>query len=197
MLLQGHYFFSSSLILSFYSFLSFLPLLSSIPPYTLPHFSFLASRIELSCSSNRQHGESLVHPSSLTDGYFTPIIWVLCVCLCRCVWMRKRGVSGLPLQHTHTHIFCHGHSRPPAFRPASCACSIDGVSELRRDVLINLDTQGIDLTSCCNDLLVLVKDHCLSGPQPMHGECLIVMETIIMDSERCSICRSLLYFSVT
>lgn len=59
------------------------------------------------------------------------------------------------------------------------AATIDRVSELRGDVLINLDTLGIDLTSCCNDLLVFVKDHCLSGPWLVRRACLIVMETII------------------
>lgn len=71
-----------------------------------------------------------------------------------------------PHTHTHTHPHC-------------VRAAIDGVSELRGDVLINLDTLGIDLTSCCNDLLVFVKDHCLSGLQLMCRACLIVMETII------------------
>lgn len=50
------------------------------PPSPLPPLLFtsslplLVSRIELSCSSNRQHRESLVHLGSLTDGCFTPII---------------------------------------------------------------------------------------------------------------------------
>lgn len=55
------------------------PSISSAPPppssslftSSLP---LLVSRIELSCSSNRQHRESLVHLGSLTDGCFTPII---------------------------------------------------------------------------------------------------------------------------
>lgn len=56
-----------------------------------------------------------------------------------------------------TLTLCHRHHH--------CAhAAIDGVSELRGDVLINSDTLGIDLTSCCNDLLVFVKDRCLSGP---------------------------------
>lgn len=60
-------------------------------------------------------------------------------------------------------------------RPAS----IDTVSGLRGDALIRQDTLNIDLTSCRNDPLVLVKDHCLSELALMHLECCIVMETII------------------
>lgn len=51
---------------------------SPLPPLSLFLFTsslpLLVSRIELSCSSNRQHRESLVHLGSLTDGCFTPII---------------------------------------------------------------------------------------------------------------------------
>lgn len=35
------------------------------------------------------------------------------------------------------------------------------MSELREDALIGSDTLCIDLTSCCNDLLVFLKDYCL------------------------------------
>lgn len=163
MLLQGHFFFSSSPLLSLYS-------TPTPPPHlTLSSISLSLSRIELSCSSNRQHRESLVHLGSLTDGYFTPIIWVLCVCLRRCVCERRKST------HTHTHFLL-----PSPHPPQHCApAAIDGVSEPKGDVLINLDTLGIDLTSCCNDLLVFVKDHCLSGPQLIRWACLIVMETII------------------
>lgn len=61
----------------------------------LSSISLSVSWIELSCSSNRQHRESLVYLGSLTDGYFTPIIWVLCLCLRRCVcvctWKRDHA----------------------------------------------------------------------------------------------------------
>ena len=102
-------------------------------------FPCLAHRIKLSCPSNRQHRESLVQLSCLTDRHFSPIMGV-----CR-------------------------------HRPAS----IDTVSGLRGDALISQDTLNIDLTSCRNDPLVLVKDHCLSRLALMHLECCIVMETII------------------
>lgn len=140
MLLQGHFFFSSSSSVSLFNpppcalpstFPSRHPPLSSI--------SLSVSRIELSCSSNRQHRESLVQLSCLTDRHFSPIMGV-----CR-------------------------------HRPAS----IDTVSGLRGDALISEDTLNIDLTSCRNDPLVLVKDHCLSRLALMHLECCIVMETII------------------
>lgn len=58
---------------------------------------------------------------------------------------------------------------------------IDTVSGLRGDALISEDTLNIDLTSCRNDPLVLVKDHCLSGLALMHSERRIVMETILPD----------------
>lgn len=162
--------------LLFFISYSFFLLCLPCPPHlqshlTLPFISlFFVSRIELSCSSNRQRRESLVHLSSLTDGYFTPIIWVLCVCLRMCVDGKKGGgVPALP-SSTHIHTFSATHPTIPA--PHCAPAAIDGVSELRGDVLINLDTLGIDLTSCCNDLLVFVKDHCLSGLQLMphrHG----------------------------
>ena len=111
------------------------------PGYKAPRslFPCLAHRIKLSCPSNRQHRESLVQLSCLTDRHFSPIMGV-----CR-------------------------------HRPAS----IDTVSGLRGDALISRDTLNIDLTSCRNDPLVLVKDDCLSGLALMHLECCIVMETII------------------
>lgn len=59
------------------------------------------------------------------------------------------------------------------------AATIDTVSELRGDGLIRRDTLSIDLTSGRNDLLVFVKDHCLSGLALMCGTCRIVMETVI------------------
>lgn len=94
------------------------------PQYKAPRslFPCLAHRIKLSCHSNRQHRESLVQLSCLTDRHFSPIMGV-----CR-------------------------HR----------AASIDTVSGLRGDALISEDTLNIDLTSCRNDPLVLVKDHCLS-----------------------------------
>lgn len=67
-----------------------------------------------------------------------------------------------------------------SYRPAS----IDTVSGLRGDALISRDTLSIDLTSCCNDPLVLVKDHCLSRLALMHLECRIVMETVITREAR-------------
>ena len=88
------------------------------PPHTplpspshhpLSSISLSVSRIELSCSSNRQHRESLVHLGSLTDGYFTPIIWVLCVCLRRCVYVCM-GAASQMCAHAHTHT----HKSPPA-----------------------------------------------------------------------------------
>lgn len=59
------------------------------PQYKAPRslFPCLADRIKLSCHSNRQHRESLVHLGSLTDGYLTPIIWVPCAH----VWARAPG----------------------------------------------------------------------------------------------------------
>lgn len=113
--------------------------------HPLSSISLSVSRIELSCSSNRQHRESLVQLSCLTDRHFSPIMGV-----CR-------------------------------HRPAS----IDTVSGLRGDALISEDTLNIDLTSCRNDPLVLVKDHCLSRLALMHLECRIVMETIIT-SQACA-----------
>ncbi len=96
---------------------------------------------------------------------------------------KEREYTTLPLHpptHTHTHTNPPPQTSPSPHPPLHCApAAIDRVSELRGDVLINLDTLGIDLTSCCNDLLVFVKDHCLSGPQLMRCACLIVMETII------------------
>lgn len=78
------------------------------------------------------------------------------------------------------HARTHTHTADIIHPPLHCApTAIDRMSELKGDVLINVDTLGIDLTSCCNDLLVFVKDHCLSGPQLMRRACLIVMETII------------------
>lgn len=59
------------------------------------------------------------------------------------------------------------------------AATIDTVSELRGDGLIRRDTLSIDLTSGRNDLLVFVKDHCLSGLALMCGTCRIVMETVV------------------
>ena len=117
------------------------------PQYKAPRslFPCLAHRIKLSCHSNRQHRESLVQLSCLTDRHFSPIMGV-----CR-------------------------------HRPAS----IDTMSELRGDALISEDTLNIDLTSCRNDPLVLVKDHCLSRLALMHLECRIVMETIIT-SQACA-----------
>ena len=117
------------------------------PQYKAPRslFPCLAHRIKLSCHSNRQHRESLVQLSCLTDRHFSPIMGV-----CR-------------------------------HRPAS----IDTVSGLRGDALISEDTLNIDLTSCRNDPLVLVKDHCLSRLALMHLECRIVMETIIT-SQACA-----------
>lgn len=112
-----------------------------------------------------------------------------------CVCVYERGV--LPL-FTHTHRRTHPppHTSSPQPPQHYAPTAIDGVSELRGDVLINLDTLGIDLTSCCNDLLVCVKDHCLSGPQLMRWACLIVMETIITaELGRGSLCGSL-YFSL-
>ena len=53
------------------------------------------------------------------------------------------------------------------------------MSALWGNTLISQDTLNIDLTSCRNDPLVLVKDHCLSGVALMHSERRIVMETII------------------
>lgn len=81
--------------------------------------------------------------------------------------------------HTNTHLLSTIDYHPPNPSQHCAPAAIDGVSELRGDVLINLDTLGIDLTSCCNDLLVFVKDHCLSGTRVMRRACLIVMETII------------------
>lgn len=83
------------------------------------------------------------------------------MCMCACGMRKRAGVHHPPTQ-THTHTSPSPH---PLLHCAPAA--IDGVSELRGDVLINLDTMGIDLTSCCNDLLVFVKDHCLFGPQLM------------------------------
>lgn len=65
-------------------------------------------------------------------------------------------------------------------RPAS----IDTVSGRRGDALISQDALNIDLTSCRNDPLVLVKDHCLSRLALMHSECCIVMETITTSQAR-------------
>lgn len=56
---------------------------------------------------------------------------------------------------------------------------IDTVSGLRGDALISEDTLNIDLTSCRNDPLVLVKDHCLSGLAVMHSQRRVVMETVV------------------
>lgn len=111
------------------------------PQYKAPRslFPCRAHRIKLSCQSNRQHRESLVQLSCLTDRHFSPIMEA-----CR-----------------------HG--------PAG----IDTVSGLRGDALISEDTLNIDLTSCRNDPLVLVKDHCLSGLAVMHSQRRVVMETTI------------------
>lgn len=58
---------------------------------------------------------------------------------------------------------------------------IDTVSGLRGDAFISEDTLTIDLTSCRNDPLALVKDHCLSGLASMHSERRVVTETIPAD----------------
>lgn len=101
----------------------------------------------------------------------------VCVGVCMCTWKRDHAPPSPSSMHAHTHKSSTTDiTHPP---PHRAPAAIDRVSELREDVLINLDTLGIDLTSCCNDLLVFVKDHCLSGPQPMRRACLIVMETII------------------
>lgn len=55
--------------------------------------------------------------------------------------------------------------------------TIDMVSVLRGDGLIRRDTLTIDLTSCRNDLLVFVKDLCLSAVAPLNLACRIVMVT--------------------
>ena len=124
----------------------------------------------------------------------------VCVGVCMCAWERPPKCART---HTHTHTHtqippCHRHHpHHPARPPLHCApAAIDGVSELRGDVLINLDTLGIDLTSCCNDLLVFVKDHCLSGPQLMRRACLIVMETIITAELGCGSVFGSLFFSL-
>lgn len=120
----------------------------------------------------------------------------VCVGVCMCAWERP---SKCARTHTHTHTNppLPQTSPPPPHPPLHCApAAIDGVSELRGDVLINLDTLGIDLTSCCNDLLVFVKDHCLSGPQLMRRACLIVMETIITAELGCGSVFESLFFSL-